>query len=90
MKKIHRAVPDVPQAVADQGCDILERYFNRYGVTRAMQLPENVRVDLMHELRAFYTVELTQEWLERAIARANQRSWWQRFLIWWRELLGIE
>ncbi len=90
MKKIHRMIPDVPQHVADQGSDILERYFNRYGVTRALHLPQDARVDLLRELRAFYAVELSPEWLEKATARAQQRSWWQRFMMWWRELLGLE
>ena len=90
MKKIHRMVPDVPQAVADQGCEILERYFNRYGVTRALHLPDEAKVSLMQELRAFYTVELPQGWLEKAMAQAQYRSWWQRMLLWVREVLGLD
>lgn len=90
MKKIHRAVPDVPQNIADQGCEIVERYFNRYGVTRALHLPEQAKVDLLHELKAFYAIELPQAWVEKAMARAQQRSWWQRFRIWLRELVGLE
>jgi hypothetical protein len=90
VKKIHRAVPDVPQNIGDQGCDILERYFNRYGVTRALHLPDEAKVSLLQELRAFYAVELPTDWLEKAMARAGERSWWQRFTDWWREMLGID
>ncbi|NLC59189.1 MAG: hypothetical protein GX774_20320 [Armatimonadetes bacterium] len=90
MKKIHRAVPDVPQHIADQGCEILERYFNRYGVTRALHLPEPAKVELLHELRGFYSVELPQTWLEKAMARAQHRSWWERFVVWLREAVGLE
>lgn len=90
MKKVHRSVPDVPQGVADQAADILERYFNRYGVTRATHLPDPAKIELMHELRAFYAVELPQGWLEKAMLRAQQRSWWQRAITWVREVLGLE
>ncbi len=90
MNKVHRSVPDVPQAVADQGADILERYFNRYGVTRATHLPEPAKLEMLRELRAFYSVELPQGWLEKARQRAQQRAWWQRMAIWFREALGLE
>jgi len=90
VKKIHRSVPDVPQGVADQAADILERYFNRYGVTRATHLPDPAKLELMDELRGFYTVELPQGWLEKAMLRAQQRSWWQRLVTWFREVLGLE
>lgn len=90
MKKIHRAVPDVPQHVADQGSEIVERYFSRYGVTRALHLPEEAKVNLYQELRAFYSVELTPAWLEKAMARAQQTAWWQRALLWLRSMLGLE
>lgn len=90
VKKIHRSVPDVPQNIADQGCDILERYFNRYGVTRALHLPEDAKLSLLQELQAFYAVELPQGWIEKAAARAQQRSWLQRGIAWFREVMGID
>jgi len=92
MKKINRLVPDVPQPVADNGADILERYFNRYGVTRALHLPPHARVELAADIGGFFTVELTPEWVEKQRAREAmmRRQPWAKVVIWFRELVGLE
>jgi hypothetical protein len=73
VKKVHRHVPDVPQNVADRGTEIVERHFQAYGVKRAMDLPEEGKVHLMREMRAFFATEIPghgevvapQSWLAR-------------------------
>jgi hypothetical protein len=57
VKKVHRYVPDVAQGVADRGTEIVERHLSAYGVTRAMDLPEEGKVHLKRELEGFFTHE---------------------------------
>lgn len=58
MRKIYPSVPDVPQAVANQATDIIERHFAANGVKRAEELPEESRVRLLRELQGFFRSEL--------------------------------
>jgi hypothetical protein len=60
VKKINRYVPDVPQRVADRGTEVVERHLAAYGVSRAMDLPEEGKVRLHHELQKFYYNELPE------------------------------
>lgn len=60
MKRIHRNVPEVPQAVADRGTELIERYLAAYGVTRASDLPEEGKVRLYRDLQQFFERELPQ------------------------------
>lgn len=57
MKKVNRYVPDVPQRVGDRGTDIVERHLAAYGVSRAMDLPEEGKVRLMRDLQGFFDEE---------------------------------
>ena len=58
MKKVNRCVPDLPQNVSDRGTEIVERHLTAYGVSRAMDLPEEGKVRLARELRGFFESEL--------------------------------
>lgn len=60
MKKVNRLVPDVQQRLADQGTEVVERHLAAYGVSRAMDLPEEGKVRLMRDLQGFYQQELPE------------------------------
>ena len=60
MKKVNRYVPDVPQKVADRGTEIVERHLAAYGVSRAMDLPEEGKVRLVRELQGFFNHDLPE------------------------------
>lgn len=60
MKKVNRYVPDVSQRVADRGTEIVERHLAAYGVSRAMDLPEEGKVRLLHEMQNFYRREIPE------------------------------
>src|SRR4051794_17722250 len=60
VKKVNRYVPDVPQRVADRGTEIVERHLAAYGVSRAMDLPEEGKVRLMREMNGFFGGELPE------------------------------
>jgi hypothetical protein len=77
VKKVHRHVPDVPQNVADQGAEIVERHFQAYGVKRAADLPEEGKVHLMREMRGFFAAELPRAG-EVAVHRSPFARWWER------------
>jgi hypothetical protein len=77
VKKVHRHVPDVPQSVADRGTEIVERHFQAYGVKRAMDLPEEGKVHLMREMKAFYAAELPKQ-SEIVVPRSAMARWWDR------------
>ncbi len=68
MKRHHWWIPDVPQYVADRACDVLERYLNRYGVTRLEHLPGEAREALVIELHQQLSEDLPQRWQEVAQA----------------------
>ena len=80
MKKVNRYVPDVPQRVADKGTEIVERQLAAYGVSRAMDLPEEGKVRLVRELQNFYGRELPDglamlDPREMGIRGALRRGW---------------
>jgi hypothetical protein len=77
VKKVHRHVPDVPQNIADRGTEIVERHFQAYGVKRAMDLPEEGKVHLMREMKAFFAAELPRQ-SEAAVPRSGMAWWWER------------
>jgi hypothetical protein len=77
VKKVHRHVPDVPQSIADRGTEIVERHFQAYGVKRAMDLPEEGKVHLMREMKAFFAAELPGQ-SEVAMPRSGIALWWER------------
>ena len=60
MKKVNRYAPDVPQRMADSGTEIVERHLAMYGVSRAMDLPEEGKVRLMRDLQGFYRQEMPE------------------------------
>lgn len=60
MKKVSRFVPEVSQRAADRGTEIVERHLATYGVSRAADLPEEGKVHLMRELRAYFDRELPE------------------------------
>jgi hypothetical protein len=60
VKKVHRYVPDVPQRVGDRGTEIVERHLAAYGVSRAMDLPEEGKVRLVHELQNFFNRDIPE------------------------------
>jgi hypothetical protein len=77
VKKVHRHVPDVPQAIGDRGTEIVERHFQAYGVKRAMDLPEEGKVHLMREMQAFFAAELPNPG-EAPVQRSALARWWER------------
>jgi hypothetical protein len=60
VKKVNRYVPDVPQRVADRGTEIVERHLAAYGVSRAMDLPEEGKVKLMRDLQSYFGREIPE------------------------------
>jgi hypothetical protein len=60
VKKVNRLVPDVQQRLADRGTEVVERHLAAYGVSRAMDLPEEGKVRLMRDLQGFYQQELPE------------------------------
>jgi hypothetical protein len=60
VKKVNRLVPDVQQRLADRGTEVVERHLAAYGVSRAMDLPEEGKVRLMRDLQGFYHEELPE------------------------------
>ncbi len=60
MKKVNKFVPDVPQKVGDRGTEIVERHLAAYGVSRAMDLPEEGKVRLMRDLQGFFKEEFPE------------------------------
>jgi len=77
VKKVHRHVPDVPQNIADRGTEIVERHFQAYGVKRALDLPEEGKVHLMREMRAFFAAELPKQ-SEVVVPRSALARWRER------------
>src|SRR5262245_180457 len=75
MRKAHRHMPDLPQAVADRGTEVIERHLAAYGVTRARDLPEEGKVYLRRELIQFFNAELP-EGLPHPAASRRWQSWW--------------
>jgi len=60
VKKVNRYVPDVPQKIGDRGTEVIERHLAAYGVSRAMDLPEEGKVRLARELQGFFSQELPE------------------------------
>jgi hypothetical protein len=86
VKKVNRYVPDVPQRVADRGTELVERHLAAYGVSRAMDLPEEGKVRLYHELQKFYKMELP-EGLQ--MLDASEVGWRGFFKRGWRRVKGV-
>lgn len=85
MKKVNRYVPDVQQRLADKGTEIVERHLATYGVSRAMDLPEEGKVRLMRELQSFFRQELP-EGLE--MINPNEVGWRGAIRRAWRFVTG--
>jgi hypothetical protein len=79
VKRIHRHVPEVPQAIADRGTEIIERLFAAYGVSRASDLPEEGKVRLHRELSAFFEREMPEGLPIPDPNSVGWRGWLQRF-----------
>jgi hypothetical protein len=75
MKKVSRHVPDVAQGTADRGTEIVERYFNAYGVKRASDLPEEGKVRLHREMQCFLDEEAP-----RSVESRPPESIWARIV----------
>jgi hypothetical protein len=60
MRKVHNQYPDVSQAIGDRGTAVVQRCFEAYGVTRAMDLPDEGKVRLVRDLRGFFSVEIPE------------------------------
>jgi hypothetical protein len=85
MKKVNRYVPDVPQRVADRGTEIVERHLAAYGVSRAMDLPEEGKVKLLRDLQAFFGREIP-EGLE--LLDPREVGWRGALRRFWRAVTG--
>ncbi|HEU4752613.1 MAG TPA: hypothetical protein VFU47_05845, partial [Armatimonadota bacterium] len=85
VKKVNRYVPDVPQRVADRGTEIVERHLAAYGVSRAMDLPEEGKVRLMHELQSFFGRELPEG---LALLDPSEMGWRGALKRFWRFITG--
>jgi len=73
MKKLNRHVPDVSQGIADRGTEIIERYFNAYGVKRANDLPEEGKVRLYREMQQYFAAEMPG-----GVETPPSLPWWER------------
>ena len=60
MKKVFKYVPDMPQKSADRGTEIVERHLTAYGVSRAVDLPEEGKVRLARDLQGFFRAEIPE------------------------------
>lgn len=58
MKKIFPDTPDVPQNVANRGVRIIEKHLRMHKVDRAKDLPEEAKLRLLRDLKAFFETEL--------------------------------
>jgi hypothetical protein len=83
MKKVNRYVPDVQQRVADRGTEIVERHLAAYGVSRAVELPEEGKVRLARELRAFFDREIPEG---LTMLDPSDVGWRGAVKRWWRSL----
>lgn len=75
MRKVFRYMTDVPQGVADRGTELIERHLAAYGVSRAMDLPEEGKVSLAHQLDNFFAGELPGGLPERRPWHALRPLW---------------
>lgn len=68
MKKIFSDAPDVPLATANAVARIIERHLRIHRVDRAKDLPEEAKVRLYRDIRAFFD-DVTRL---RAVSRSRQ------------------
>jgi hypothetical protein len=73
MKKVNRHMPDVSQAIADRGTEIIERHFTAYGVKRATDLPEEGKVRLYREMQQYFAMEMPG-----GVETKPPTPWWAR------------
>ena len=85
MKKVNRYAPEVPQKVADRGTEIVERHLAAYGVSRAMDLPEEGKVRLARELQGFFRHEIPEG---LPMLNPNEVGWRGSLHRAWRRLTG--
>ena len=79
MKKLYPEVEDVPQSVANRASRIIERLLRQTQVERARDLPEEARIRLFRELRAYFDGE-TRLGSGQSASRHNRDGLWSRFL----------
>lgn len=60
MKKVNRYVPDVSQRLGDRGTEVVEKHLAAFGVSRALDLPEEGKVRLMRDLQGFFQQEVPE------------------------------
>lgn len=85
MKKVNKYVPDVPQKVADRGTEIVERHLAAYGVSRAIDLPEEGKVRLVRDLQGFFEGDLPEGLPMMDPREMGIRGWFRRM---WRSVTG--
>ncbi|MEN6370521.1 MAG: hypothetical protein ABFD64_00770 [Armatimonadota bacterium] len=76
MKKLFPDTPDVPQGVANRGVRIIEKHLRMHKVDRARDLPEEAKVRLLRDLRAFFDSEMGEG--SKGGANAAERGFWSR------------
>ena len=60
MRRIYQSAPDVPQAIANQAIEMIERHLVANGVRHAEELPEESKVHLLRELQRLFESRLPQ------------------------------
>jgi hypothetical protein len=78
MKKLFPEAQDVPQPVANRAIRIVEKHMRLHKVDRARDLPEEAKVRLLTELRAFFEAERSEK--ETAHTEHDDRGWLTRVL----------
>ena len=88
MKKLFPQAPDVPQPIANGAIRIIERYFRLHRVGKAGNLPEEARVRLTRDLRAFFDAELGGVDSSKATRRKRRGGIVERIRVWFEDFLG--
>jgi hypothetical protein len=78
MKKLYPEAEDVPQGVANRAVRIIEKHLRQAQVDRARDLPEEARVRLFRDLRAFFDSELKPG--NGETSGQDREGLWARFL----------
>ncbi|MEN6521651.1 MAG: hypothetical protein ABFD46_10950 [Armatimonadota bacterium] len=76
MKKLFPDMPDVPQGVANRGVRIIEKHLRMHRVDRAKDLPEEAKVRLLRDLRAFFDSEMGEG--SKGGAKTTEKGFWSR------------
>ncbi len=83
MRRLYAWSSEVSQVDANQGVGLVESHLCRFGVSRAMELPEEARIRLLRDLRIYFkAIETDDEFeVQKALYRLKQISWGRWCLV---------